>query len=289
MTSAIVSLLPSRAVAIAPVMMPDPYNRNELNRMPSQMLIGQSNAADPKTWFYAQAVDEFGNRVDRGPYSYNGGEARISFAAPEDGLPRTSDGAFQFTSTSASLWRDPFTKANTQQHSARGTTARAVNGLYTFNNFTPLGMVSRTNADVVLTFEDTALKGVRAPIHLGGGRPLFQPSPPITTATTTFLLPTSFRIHQANTRSGGEIVIAPNPVQASEEQVTVRFFIAEPAMARIEVYSLHGARILAVEKRYAAGEVLETLSLRGCAAGAYFVRVCVGAQRTETAVLTVVR
>ncbi len=288
-SSAIVSILPSRAVAIAPVMMPDPYNRNELNRMPSQMLIGQSNAADPKTWFYAQAVDEFGNRVDRGPHAYNGGEARISFAAPEDGFPRTSDGAFQFTSTNASVWRDPFTKANTQQHSARGTTARAVNGLYTFNNFTPLGMTSRTNADVVLTFDDTALKGIRAPINTGGGRPLFQPLPPITTATTTFLLPTSFRIHQANTGSSGGIILAPNPVQTGEEQVTMRFFVAEPMMVRVEVYSLHGARLLASEKRYAAGEVLEVLSLRGFAAGAYFVRVCMGGVRAETTILTIMR
>ena len=292
-TGAIVSLLPARAVGIAPVVMPDPYNRHLPDRIPSQMVIGQSNNADPRTWFSVQAVDEFGNRVDRGPYAYNGGEARISFAAPEDGLPRSSDGAFQFTlnpSTTASFSRqDPYVKANTQQHSARGTTARAVNGVYTFNNFMPLGMVSRTNADVVLTFEDTALKGVRAPINPGfGTRPAFQPLPPITTATTTFLAPTSIYGRQATKRLGG-MILSPNPVQASEEQVTVRFFVPQPTTVRIELYALHGARLLAVEKRLPSGEALEILPLSGYAAGAYFVRVQVGAERTETGVITVLR
>jgi hypothetical protein len=61
-----------------------------------------------------------------------------------------------------------------------------VNGLYVFNNFMPLGPVSREAKDVVITFEDTALKGVRAPINPRfGTRPPFLPIPPITTATTT--------------------------------------------------------------------------------------------------------
>jgi hypothetical protein len=277
--------MPSRAVSIAPVLIPDPYNRNLPDRMPSQMVIGASNNTDPRTWFYAQAVDEFGNRVDRGPYEYNGGEARISFATPEQGLPASNDGTFQFTPES----RDPYIKANTQTYSARGTSSRAVSGVYTFKDFVPLGPASRSAGDVVLTFEDTALKGVRAPFDTKCcTRPFFQPIPPITTATTTFTMPTSVRL-SGNTQETARLVIVPNPILNTHEQATVSFSVPSAMRVRIEVLSVQGARMLALERDVQAGNVVEMLTTENLSSGTYFVRVLLGGQFVETAMMTVVR
>ncbi len=184
-TSATFNLVPGPAVGIAPVIVPDVYNRNQTERMPSKMFIGASNRGDPRTWFYVQAVDQFGNRVDNGPNAYNGGTANIRFFAPEDGLPKNTSGTFQFTTTTP---RDPFVRPNNQRYTARGTSAPAVNGLYTFNDFVPLGPPSleALGKDVVLTFEDERLKGMAAPLNSGAAG-LFRPIPPITIATTTFV------------------------------------------------------------------------------------------------------
>lgn len=183
-TSSTVCIRPGTAVGIAPVIIPDIYNRNLPDRMPSRMYIGRSNNGDPRTWFYVQAVDEFGNRVDNGPHAYNGGTANITFRTPQQGLPGNAAGTFQFTASN-----DPYVKANNQTYAATGTSAVAAFGLFTFNNFVPTGPASidPLGKDVVLTFEDAALPGIRAPRSTGVGRPLFQPIPPVTTATTTFL------------------------------------------------------------------------------------------------------
>ncbi|MFY7998614.1 MAG: hypothetical protein ACOVSW_08440, partial [Candidatus Kapaibacteriota bacterium] len=184
-TSATIDLVPAPAVGIEPVLIRDPYNNNRLDRMPSRMSIGVSNRTDPRTWFYVQAVDEFGNRVDNGPNAYNGGTAHIRFAPPEEGLPKNRAGTFQFTATN-----DPYVKRNNQRYFAQGTSATAVNGLYTFGDFTPLAPASldALGRDVVLTIEDERLTGLNAPIS---SMPwwFFRPIPPITTATTTFLQP----------------------------------------------------------------------------------------------------
>jgi hypothetical protein len=182
-TSAIINIVPGQAVGIAPVIIPDIYNQNLPDRMPSRMYIGRSNNSDPRTWFYVQAVDQFGNRVDRGPNAYNGGTATITFRTPQQGLPGNAAGTFQFTPSN-----DPYVKANNQAYAATGTSAQAVFGLYTFNNFVPTGPASidPMGKDVVLTFEDPALPGIPAPLA-SGAVGLFRPIPPVTTATTTFL------------------------------------------------------------------------------------------------------
>jgi hypothetical protein len=182
---ATIDIVPSRAVGIAPVLMADIYNRNRIDRMPSKMFVGTSNKSDPRTWFYVQAVDEFGNRVDNGPNAYNGGTAHIRFAPPEEGLPKNRAGTFQFTATN-----DPYVKRNNQRYFAQGTSATAVNGLYTFSDFTPLAPASldALGRDVVLTIEDERLTGINEPLS-NGAFGLFHPIPPITTATTTFLQP----------------------------------------------------------------------------------------------------
>ncbi|MBD1209903.1 MAG: T9SS type A sorting domain-containing protein [Ignavibacteria bacterium] len=184
-TSATIHIVPGAAVGIAPVIVPDIYNRNQPDRMPSRMYIGRSNNSDPRTWFYVQAVDQFGNRVDNGPNAYNGGTANITFRTPQQGLPGNAAGTFQFTQSNPA---DPYVKANNQAYAATGTSAQAVFGLYTFNNFIPTGPASidPLGKDVVLTFEDLALPGVRAPLA-SGATGLFRPIPPVTTATTTFL------------------------------------------------------------------------------------------------------
>lgn len=195
-TSAVVCIRPGRAIGIAPVLIPDIYNNGVLNRMPSRMYIGRSNASDPRTWFYVQAVDEFGNRVDNGPSSGGtGGIANITFYTNAQGLPRSTGagaaadfpalGFFQFTPSN-----DPFVKLNNAPYAATGTASLpSVNGLYVFNNFNPTGppSVDPMGNDVVLTFEDTNLSGIKAPRSTGVALPLFRPIPPVTTATTTFL------------------------------------------------------------------------------------------------------
>ncbi len=190
-TFATVSVFPGSAVALAPVLIPDIYNRNALTRIPGRFYTGRTNKPDPRTWFYVQAIDEYGNRADGGPNAYNGGTASITFQAPENGLPRASGvsanafytpNGFQFSPSS-----DRYVKANAQRYTARGTSAIAVNGLYTFNDFTAFGAVSldQLGNDIVLTFEDTNLPGFVPCSNCGSlGRPIL---PPITTATTTFI------------------------------------------------------------------------------------------------------
>ncbi len=189
-TFATVNVSPGRAVAIAPVLTPNLYNGNLLSRIQSRFFIGRSNKEDPRTWFYLQALDEYGNRVDGGPNAYNDGIATITFTPPENGLPRAeglaaslfyTPNGFRFSSTN-----DPFVKVNAQRYSAQGTSAVAVNGLYTFNDFIPLSPASLSpfGNDVVLTFEDPNLPGFIPCTSCGSaGSPLH---PPITTATTTF-------------------------------------------------------------------------------------------------------
>ncbi|MBL7993461.1 MAG: T9SS type A sorting domain-containing protein [Candidatus Kapabacteria bacterium] len=200
-TSSTITIAPGPAVGIAPVIVPDVYNRNQPDRMPSKMFIGASNRGNPSTWFYVQAVDQFGNRVDNGPNAYNGGTANIRFFSPEEGLPKNTSGTFQFTTTTP---RDPYVRANNQRYAARGTSAPAINGLYTFNDFTPLGPASleAMGKDVVLTFEDERLKGVTAPFA-SGATGLFRPIPPITTATTTFV-PSAASLVLRGQRFGGK-------------------------------------------------------------------------------------
>ena len=204
-TSATIHIVPGAAVGIAPVLMADIYNNNVMDRMPSRMYIGRSNASDPRTWFYVQAVDQFGNRVDNGPSSGgNGNTATITFRTPQQGLPGSQfvttpslpgSPLFQFTSSN-----DPYVKVNNQTYTATGTSAVSAFGLYTFNNFTPTGNQSLDplGKDVVLTFEDQALLGIRAPLN-SGAVGLFRPIPPVTTATTAFLpVPTvSFSVPNA--------------------------------------------------------------------------------------------
>ena len=215
-TSATINILPNRAIGIAPVLVADPYNNNRLDRMPSKMFIGKSNANDPRTWFYVQAVDEFGNRVNNGPHRYNGGTAHIRFALPEEGLPKSRDGRFQFTSS-----RDPYTKRNNQQYSARGLSARAVDGLYTFNDFTPLGPASidALGNDVVLTFEDDSLRGMNAPRNVWA-IPLYRPIPPITTAITTFLEAPRLTLAVSDSVLNGARKAAPNGLLLKERART---------------------------------------------------------------------
>jgi hypothetical protein len=190
-TSATIHIVPSAAIGIAPVIIPDIYNRQQPDRMPSRMYIGRSNNSDPRTWFYVQAVDQFGNRVDNGPNAYTGGTATITFRTPQQGLPGNAAGTFQFTQSTPA---DPYVKQNNQAYAATGITAVAgatgigSAGLFIYNNFIPTGPASidPLGKDVVLTFEDPALPGVRAPLA-SGATGLFRPIPPVTTATTTFL------------------------------------------------------------------------------------------------------
>ncbi|MBD1207153.1 MAG: T9SS type A sorting domain-containing protein [Ignavibacteria bacterium] len=219
-TSSTITIAPGPAVGIAPVIVPDVYNRNQPDRMPSKMFIGASNRGNPSTWFYVQAVDQFGNRVDNGPNAYNGGTANIRFFSPEEGLPKNTSGTFQFTTTTP---RDPYVRANNQRYSARGTSAPAINGLYTFNDFTPLGPASleALGKDVVLTFEDERLKGVTAPFA-SGATGLFRPIPPITTATTTFVQPPTLTLSASDSVLNGARKAAPNGLFLRERARTYR-------------------------------------------------------------------
>jgi hypothetical protein len=227
-TSAVVSLLPGTAVGIAPVLIPDIYNRNLPSRIPSRFYIGRSNRTDPRTWFYLQAVDQFGNRADRGVNAYNGGVANITFYAPEQGLPRAAGATanrqfppngFQFSDAN-----DPNVKANKQRYSATGTSAVAVNGLYTFKDFTPLGPVSLDpmGNDVVLTFEDVNLPGRVGCRYCftGIARPLFAEQLPVTTATTTFLAVP--RVSLSIPEAGQEGAATNGSVRAAENVLVMR-------------------------------------------------------------------
>ncbi|MCU0426414.1 MAG: hypothetical protein MUF71_12395 [Candidatus Kapabacteria bacterium] len=207
-TSAIINIVPDVAIALFPVVMPDPYNNDRPDRMPSRMFIGKSNRNDPRTWFYAQAVDRFRNRVDNGPNVYNyGGVATITFNGPDKGLPRSDFGNFQFSPSD-----DPHTKVNNQLYRATGTSAVAVNGLFTFNDFTPLGpsSIDALGKDVCLTIQDPALpgfRGVRFPFD--NVLRIFPPPPPITTATTTFVEPPILTLAVSDSLLNGARKAAP--------------------------------------------------------------------------------
>lgn len=217
-TSATVHIVPGAAWGIMPVLIPDIYNRNQLDRMPSQMTIGVSNKNDPRTWFYVQAHDEFRNRVDNGPNAYSGGTATIRFSTSQEGLPRNSAGTFQFSASN-----DPYTRVNAQKYEAKGTIAIAVNGLYTFSDFTPLGPPSLEplGKDVVLTIEDLALQGIRA--SLTETRSVIFPTfPPITTATTTFVQPPVLTLSASDSVLNGARKAAPNGLFLRERARTYR-------------------------------------------------------------------
>ena len=243
-SSATVNLLPAPAIAIAPVLIPDTFNRNLPARIPSAFYIGRSNAGDRRQWFYLQAVDEFGNRADRGPNAYNQGTATITFQSPERGLPRAASLAanawfppngFQFLDAN-----DPHVKANNQRYSATGTTATAVNGLYTFNNFTPLGpsSIDPLGNDVVLTFEDVNLSGLLTSRCACAFRYTpFQPAPPITTATTTFrtVPKISFSIPEAGEEgaaTNGSVRLAENVLVMRERSPTYLTHRMQPDFQR---------------------------------------------------------
>ena len=300
-TSSTVSLMPGNAMFIKPVLIPDKYDNNRLKRMPSRFVIGQSNAADPAIWFYVQAVDEFGNRVDRGPNALNGATAWISFLPPEQGLPKAFSwrsmqrytNGFQFTQSS-----DSNVKANKQKYSATGIEATAINGLFTFNNFTPQGPPSLDSQgnDVVLTFE--ASEEVRYP-DFCTGRPSISCLaswsryfgsgfiPPVTTATTTFLAPTSVRLSDAG--RGRAISIAPNPATHSAEHVTVRYRLEEASKVRCEVVSMQGVVAARFDAGFQArGEQVFMLPLGIIASGVYAVRLTAGNQ-VQTVMMTVLR
>jgi hypothetical protein len=259
-----VDLLPGSAVGIVPNIIPDIYSAGiypNPNRMPSRFTIGKSNADDPRTWFYVQAVDKFGNRVDNGPNAYNGGTATIRFVTPEEGLPRSSTSSFQFT-----VANDPFVRANSQRFAASGISAVAVNGLYTFNNFMPLGAASMGTTDiVVLTFEDPALKGVNSSFPLVPW--LFRPIPPITTATTTFVRTTDVRLHE----EALGLYATPNP---TSDLLHIALALPESAPVLIRIEDMLGRIVVRHEEQSALqGAFATTLDVSHLAQGAYTLHV----------------
>jgi hypothetical protein len=266
-TSATVTLVPSRAVAIMPplVSAANPWYGN--NQTLPRFTIGKSNADDPRTWFYLQAVDQFGNRVDNGPNAYNGGVATIRIATPEEGLPRSTTSNFQFSASN-----DPYVRVNSQRFAATGTSAVAVNGLYTFNNFTPLGPASsRTTDTVVLTFEDPALKGVNSPFPLVPW--LYRPIPPITTATTTFVRTTKVRLHEEASRH----YATPNP---TSDLLHITLTLPESAPVLIRMEDMLGRTMLRYEEQSALqGAFATTLDVSRLAQGAYTLHVQSGRER----------
>jgi hypothetical protein len=276
-----VTFVPGPAVALAPVINPKDSTRR---RMPPRFEVGKSNRADTAQWFYVQAVDEFGNRVDRGPNTYNGGTATVRFARPEEGLPRSTSAsvtnAFQFSQST-----DPFVKANTQVFSALGTTAIARDGLFTFNDFTPLGAAS-TNAagdDVVLTFESPTLRGISAPQAEYFGR--FPPLPPITTATTTFIRSTG--ITTLNTSNDERLSVFPNPAQ---ERVVVIFPTSEGGAYALELRTVLGQIVMSQTQACAPREQATiSLSVQALNSGMYVVILTTPLGERRSKALTIVR
>lgn len=265
-----INLVPGPAATIAPVIMADIYSTplppgsyftHFIDRIPSRFTVGQSNAHDPRTWFFLQAVDQFGNRVDRGPNAYNGGLATIRLAAPEEGLPRSTTSTFQFSPSN-----DPYTKANSQRYAATGTSAVAVNGLFTFNNFMPLGPPSRSTTDtVVLTFEAQGLSGATEQrFSLPLWNLLFRPLPPITTATTTFVQPTSV----AHIRQKNSITIFPNP---ASELLYINFAPESSSILYLRVEDLLGRTVLEREEYGKQG--ISTLDIHSLQQGAYILHL----------------
>jgi hypothetical protein len=275
-TGSTVTLIPNRAVAIMPAIIPDIYGKPDSywgytpSRMPSRFTIGKSNADDPRTWFYLQAVDQFGNRADNGPNAYNGGVATIRIATPEEGLPRSTTSNFQFSASA-----DPFVRANSQRFAATGTSAVAVNGLYTFNNFMPLGPASGSTTDtVVLTFEDPALRGAQAsqPLLPWLGS-LFRPIPPITTATTTFVRTTNVALRSETP----DVSLTPNP---ASDALHIALALPESAPVLVRVEDMLGRTMLRHEEASAVqGTFATTLDVSGLAQGAYTLHVQCGREQ----------
>ena len=278
-TISTVTLVPSPAIAIAPVIIYDLYDSLTIlsiffgytpNRMLSRFTIGKSNADDPRTWFYLQAVDQFGNRVDNGPNAYNGGIATIRIATPEEGLPRSTTSNFQFSASN-----DPYVRANSQRFAATGTSAVAVNGLYTFNNFTPLGPASRSTTDtVVLTFEDPALQGAQVshPLLPWLGS-IFRPIPPITTATTTFIRTTNVALRSETP----DVSITPNP---ASDALRINFTLPESVPVLMLMEDMLGRAVLRHEEQSAVqGAFATTLDVSRLAQGAYTLHVQCGRER----------
>lgn len=166
-----INIIASNPVAVMPVIIPNPLNTQENVRIPPTMFAGRIAPT-----FYAQAVDEFGNRVSGDPSDpnggYNGGVATITFPAPGVSIPNP-DG-----STTAVM--------NTQQWSATGTTATSLRGLYTFNSFMPNQPTSLMPFDVIMKISDPALNaGAPHPLTTLPQYQVFQPLPATTTASTT--------------------------------------------------------------------------------------------------------
>lgn len=175
--STTVNLIASDLAGIAPVLIPDPKNLSQFVRIPTKMFIGKTA---PK--FYAQAVDQFGNRISGDPSDpnggYNGGTATISFPAP--GVPILNPASTPASGITIG------TVTNSKQFSASGVTATSVRGLFTFDKFVPLAPSSDAPLDVVMSIADPQLPGVPQPLGTGVFPPLFPPIPPVTTANTTF-------------------------------------------------------------------------------------------------------
>ena len=273
-TGSTVTLIPNRAVAITPVLVSDLYNPPTMQygyriRMPSRFTIGKSNADDPRTWFYLQAVDQFGNRADNGPNAYNGGVATIRIAPPEEGLPRSTTSNFQFSAST-----DPYVRANSQRFAATGTSAVAVNGLYTFNNFTPLAPASNSATDtVVLTFEAPVLQGFRVLSLPYPWSIIFRPLPPITTATTTFVQTTNVALRN----DASDISLTPNP---ASDALRIALVLPESAPVLVRVEDMLGRTVLRHEELSAMqGAFATTLDVSRLAQGAYTLHVQCGRER----------
>jgi hypothetical protein len=273
-TSATFSLVPGPAVSITPIDNSNPLSGwrgyEKLRTFPHSFEIGKSNTSDTSRWFYLQAVDNFGNRADNGPNAYNGGIATIRIATPEEGLPRSTTSNFQFSASA-----DPFVRVNSQRFAATGTSAVAVNGLYTFNNFTPLGPASSSTTDtVVLTFEDPALQGTQfsqfTPSWLAG---YFRPIPPITTATTTFVRTTNVALRSETPGFS----LTPNPA-SDAFHITLALPENAPVLVRIE--DMLGRTVLRHEEQSALqGAFATTLDVSHLAQGAYTLHVQSGRER----------
>ena len=274
-TTATFSLVPGPAVGIAPLSL-KPTDRI----FPRSFEIGKSNASDSSRWFYLQAVDICGNRVDKGPNAYNGGVATIRIATPEDGLPRSTTSSFQFSASN-----DPFVRANSQRFSATGTSAVAVNGLYTFNNFMPLGPASTNTTDtVVLTFEDPALQGAQIPDfsqfwYAWQAMDSFRPIPPITTATTTFVRTTNVRLHE----EASGLYATPNP---TSDLLHITLALPKSALILIRIEDMLGRTVLRHEEQLALqGAFATTLDVSRLAQGAYTLHVQSGRERWKQRVV----
>lgn len=264
-TTATFSLVPGPAVGIAPLPL-KPTGRI----FPRSFEIGKSNASDTSRWFYLQAVDKCGNRVDNGPNAYSGGVATIRITPPEEGLPRSTTSNFQFSASA-----DPYVRTNSQRFAATGTSAVAVNGLYTFNNFTPLGPASSSTTDtVVLTFEDLALQGTQvSQFAFPWLASIFRPIPPITTATTTFVRTTNVALRSETS----DVSLTPNPA-SDALHITLALPESSPVLIRME--DMLGRTMLRYEEQSALqGAFATTLDVSRLAQGAYALHVQSGRGR----------